>query len=47
MNYIKKDSKIYEVTEREVTIKDLEFHKSQLQTQISKLETEIIELKKL
>ena len=47
MNYIKKDSKIYELTERECSIEDLEFHIVQLREQILKLENEIKEMKKL
>ena len=46
MNYIKKDSKIYKVTERECSVEDLEFHFVQLQEQILKLETEIKEMMK-
>jgi len=47
MNYIKKDRKIYEVVEREVSITDLEFHISQHREQIVKLETEILKMKQL
>jgi len=47
MNYIKKDSKIYEVTERECSIVDLEFHKAQLQTQINTLNDKIAAIEKL
>jgi len=46
MVYVKKDDKIYEVIEREVSVKDLEFHITQLQAQIATLENKITEIKK-